>query len=81
MDVSSDSVLVKFEKESVVWYGVKSLGKIHDYEIGLLFLLKGECQIMDCLDELGFAGMVSSESMLFVSQYIQSVEVFHYVRV
>ena len=35
MDVSSDSVLVKFEKESVVWYGVKSLGKIHDYEIGL----------------------------------------------
>ena len=67
MHIFCNAVFVEFVKESVVWYRVKGLWKIHDYDVYLSVVLKCLYEVMNRLQELWFAWMFGRETMLFVS--------------
>ena len=52
---------------------IKRLGKVEDYGINLLFIIKGLGQVVSSDKELRFAGVTRAETVLVVDKYVVAV--------
>ena len=53
---------------------IKSLGEVHDYDICLFPKIKRLHKIMDCLNQLGVAGVFGSETMLPICENVEIIQ-------